>query len=117
MLGIALSPLADKLRSHFPIIDLKTEYSAEVPVAPINGLLTGEVSGTILASAQFIDTAALAFMAQEMGYCLTTYSGEPMPPLSKSNNYRWPALIVSANETLQQKLIAVMSEIDLPWKD
>ena len=116
VLGWALSPLADELRSHYPVIDLKAEYSKDVPVPPINGLLTGEVSGTILASAQFIDTAALAFMAQEMGYCLTTYSGDPLPPLSQSNDYRWPALIVSANETMQRKLIEVMSSVQLPWE-
>ena len=117
VLGWALSPLAGLVRSRYPVIDLKTEYSTEVAVPPINGLLTGEVSGVILASAQFIDTAALSFMAQEMGYCLTTYSGEPMPPLSQSNDYRWPGLIVSANETMQQTLIELMSSAKLPWQD
>ena len=116
VLGWALSPLADKVRSRYPVIDLKNEYSSEVAVPPINGLLTGEVSAVILASAQFIDTAALAFMAQEMGYCLTTYSGDPMPPLSQSSDYRWPGLIVSANETMQRELIEVMSSVTLPWE-
>ena len=115
VLGWALSPLADLVRSHYPVIDLKTEYSAEVAVPPINGLLTGEVAGIILASAQFIDTAALSFMAQEMGYYLTTYTGEPMPPLSESDNYRWSGLIVSATETMQQKLIEIMSSAKLHW--
>ena len=117
VLGWALSPLADLVRSHYPVIDLKTEYSTKVAVPPINGLLTGEVSGVILASAQFIDTAALSFMAQEMGYCLSTYRGEPLPPLSQSKDYRWPGLIVSANETMQQKLIEIMSSAKLPWED
>ena len=114
VLGWALSPLADLVRSHYPVVDIKTDYSTEVAVPPINGLLTGEVSGVILASAQFIDTAALSFMAQEMGYCLTTYTGAPLPPLSESDNYRWPGLIVSANETMQRQLIDIMSSAEIP---
>ncbi len=108
VLGTALSPMADKVRSHYPVIDLKTEYSTEVPVPPINGLLTGEVAGVILASAQFIDTAALAWMAQEMGYYLTTYQGKPLPALSDCENYRQSEIIVSATETMQNKLIEIM---------
>lgn len=111
VLGTALSPIADVVRSHFPVIDLKTEYSSEIPVPPINGLLTGEVAGVILASAQFIDTAALAWMAQEMGYCLTTYTGAPLPPFSTCKNYRQSEIIVSKNETMQQKLIDIMQSI------
>jgi len=111
VLGTALSPIADVVRSHYPVIDLKTQYSSETPVPPINGLLTGEVAGVILASAQFIDTAALAWMAHEMGYCLTTYGGEPLPPLCECENYRQSEIIVSATEEMQQKLIEVMKRV------
>ena len=110
LLGTALSPMADVVRSHFPVIDLKTEYSSETPVPPINGLLTGEIAGVILASAQFIDTAALAWMAKEMGYQLTTYNGEPLPPLSACDSYRQSEIIVSATEAMQNKLIEIMKE-------
>ncbi len=111
VLGTALSPIADAVRSHYPVIDLKNDYSAEVAVPPINGLLTGEVAGVILASAQFIDTAALAWMAQEMGYCLTTYEGKPLPHPSECENYRMSEIIVSATETMQNKLIEIMSSV------
>lgn len=113
LLGWSLSPIADVVRSHYPIIDLRTEYSAHTPIPPINGLLTGEVAGVILASAQFIDTAALAWMSQEMGYCVTDYRGNPLPPLSKCKNYRRTEVIVSATETMQQKLIEIMQTIDI----
>ena len=111
LLGTALSPIADVVRSHYPVIDLKTEYSSEIPIPPINGLLTGEVAGVILASAQFIDTAALAWMAQSMGYCLTTFDGDPLPPFSTCENYRQSEIIVSKNETMQQKLINIMQAV------
>lgn len=108
LLGWALSDMADEMRSHFPVIDLKTEYSTETPVPPINGLLTGEVAGVILASAQFIDTAALAWMAEEMGYFMTTYDGQPLPPLSACKDYRRDEIIVSATEEMQNKLVEIM---------
>lgn len=116
LLGSALSPLADTFReaigsqlpADFSIIDLKAEYSADVPVPPINGLLTGEIAAVVLASAQFIDTAALAWMAAEMGYRLTTYEGKPLPPLSDCKDYRQTEIIVSATEELQQGLIKIM---------
>ncbi|MEO1623327.1 MAG: inositol monophosphatase family protein [Cyanobacteria bacterium J06632_3] len=119
VLGTALSPFADKIRegllttldSPDPVIDLKTAYSSETPVPPINGLLTGEVAGSILASAQFIDTAALAWMASEMGYQLTTYDGKPIAAPANCENYRQSEIIVSANETLQQKLVEIMKSI------
>ncbi|MEL6260244.1 MAG: inositol monophosphatase family protein [Cyanobacteria bacterium J06626_6] len=108
VLGTALSPLAPMVRSHFPVVDLKTEYSADTPIPPINGLFTGEVAGVILASAQFIDTAALAWMASEMGYCLTTYDGKPLPPPSACQGYRQKEIIVSATDDMQKKLIEIM---------
>lgn len=112
LLGWALSPIADIVRSHgISVLDLKTEYSSETPVPPINGLLTGEISGVILASAQFIDTAALAWMAEEMGYFVTTYDGDPLPPLSACKDYRRAEIIVSATESMQQKLIAIMKSV------
>ena len=119
VLGTALSPFADKIRegllttldSPDPVIDLKTAYSSETPVPPINGLLTGEVAGSILASAQFIDTAALAWMASEMGYQLTTYDGKPTAAPANCENYRQSEIIVSANEALQNKLVEIMKSI------
>ncbi|MGC1305682.1 MAG: inositol monophosphatase family protein [Phormidesmis sp.] len=113
LLGVALSPIADAVRSHFPVIDLKTDYSSTVPVPPINGLLTGEVAGVILANAQFIDTAALAWMAQEMGYFLSDYEGNPVKKPSACKNYRISEIIVSATEAMQQKLIEIMGSTRL----
>ncbi len=119
VLGTAISPFADQIRaallttldSSDPVIDLKTAYSSKTPVPPINGLLTGEVCGSILASAQFIDTAALAWMASEMGYQLTTYEGKPVTSPAECENYRQSEIIVSATKELQDKLIEIMRSL------
>ncbi len=121
LLGSALSPIAKEVRSaigkalpaDFSVIDLKQEYSTQTPVPPINGLLTGEIAAVVLGSAQFIDTAALSWMAKEMGYCLTTYDGSPLPPLSDCKDYRQTEIIVSATQELQQGLIEVMKSVVL----
>ncbi|CAN5827903.1 hypothetical protein BH23CYA1_BH23CYA1_03630 [soil metagenome] len=110
-LGWQISPMAEQVRSHYRAININTDYSAEIAVPSINGLLTGEISGAILASGQFIDTAALAFMAKEMGYHLTTYTGSPPPALSACEDYRWPGLIISATESMQQKLVEIMQSV------
>ena len=52
-------------------------------------------------------------MAQEMGYCLTTYEGNPLPPLSACQDYRRSEIIVSATEAMQQKLIEIMKTVEL----
>ena len=111
LLGWALSDIADQVRPHYPVINLKTDYSPDHPVPPINGLLTGEVAGVILAKAQFIDTAALAWMAAGMGYHLTTYDGRPLPPPSACEDYRYAEIIVSATEAMQQKLVEIMKSV------
>ena len=113
VLGTALSPIADIVRSRYPVIDLKTDYSSDIAVPPINGLLTGEVAGVILASAQFIDTAALAWMAKEMGYFLTRYDGSPLLPPSQCENYRQAEIIVSATAEMQQTLIQIMQSVSV----
>ncbi|MEM6451184.1 MAG: inositol monophosphatase family protein [Cyanobacteria bacterium P01_D01_bin.105] len=108
LLGWALSHLADEARSQFSsVIDIKTDYSQETPVPPINGLLTGEVAGVMLASAQFIDTAALAWMASEMGYYISTFDGSALPLLSACENYRRQEIIVSATKKMQKQLIQI----------
>lgn len=106
LLGWALSDLAEKARSQFAaVIDIKNDYSKATPVPPINGLLTGEVAGVMLASAQFIDTAALAWMASEMGYQISTFDGADLPPLSACEDYRRSDIIVSATEEMQKRLV------------
>jgi len=108
LLGWALSHLTEETQRQFSsVIDIKTDYSKETPVPPINGLLTGEVAGVMLASAQFIDTAALAWMASEMGYHISTFEGATLPPLSACKDYRREEIIVSATEEMQQKLIQI----------
>ena len=115
VLGTALSPFAGQISEALktemntsePVIDLKTAYSAEIPVPPINGLLTGEVSGSILASAQFIDTAALAWMASEMGYQLTTYNWSHVTSQANCAHNRHSEIIGLLTVTLHPKIVVI----------
>ncbi|NEP61223.1 MAG: inositol monophosphatase family protein, partial [Symploca sp. SIO2G7] len=83
LLGWALNHLADPLKGSFDIISVKTDYSREVAIPNTNGLLTGDLTGAILAVGQFIDGGALSWMAQEMGYIISDHHGNPLPALSE----------------------------------
>jgi len=47
-----------------------------------------------------------------MGYRLTTYDGNPLPRPAECENYRQSEIIVSASESMQQKLIEIMQSVD-----
>ncbi|MEM8643218.1 MAG: inositol monophosphatase family protein [Cyanobacteria bacterium P01_G01_bin.54] len=109
LLGWDMGYLGDSLKLKYGVIDVKTDYSQTERIPNVNGLLTGELSGAVLARGKFIDGAALSFMAQQMGYLLTTHEGSPMPPLSACQDYQWPGLIVAASEEIHQDLVKAVA--------
>lgn len=112
-LGVGMSQLVESLRDRFDPIDLESVYSSEVEVPNFNGILTGDLAGAVVKSAQFIDGAAIAFMAQEMGCIVTTYDGSPPPPLNQCQNYRRPGLIVANSEETYRFLREVVQSVGL----
>ena len=69
-------------------------------------------------SIEFIDSAALAFLAQEAGCIVTTLDGNPPPPLYTCENYRRTGLITAATASVHQHLLdavqaAIWPRIDL----
>ncbi len=105
MLGSRLAALKPGLSDRYDVISILEDYSAEVRVPTINGILTGELAGVVLAMGQLIDGAALAFLAKEASYIVTTLTGEPLPPLNSVNDYRLPGLIIAATPELHQDLV------------
>ncbi|MEO0541535.1 MAG: inositol monophosphatase family protein [Cyanobacteria bacterium P01_A01_bin.105] len=114
MLGWRMGPLAEHLPTPYQAIDVHRDYSQMTPIPSVNGLLTGDVAGVVLSRAKFIDGAALAFMAQEMGYILTDHTGQTLPPPAACENMNWPGIVVAANETLHQQLLTALTKIDPP---
>ena len=110
LLGWKMGYLSEKVAPNYHPINVKTDYSKNSNIPNVNGLLTGDLTGAVLAKGKFIDGAALAYMAQEMGYILTTHEGEPMPPLNACEDYQWPGLIVASSPEVHQHLLTALAE-------
>ena len=93
----------------YTVFHTKTAYSKETQIPNFNGLLSGDLSGAILARGQFIDGAALAFMAQEMGFIVTTFSGDPPPPLHTCTDYLRPGMVIGCSKVVHSDLLAAVT--------
>jgi fructose-1,6-bisphosphatase/inositol monophosphatase family enzyme len=107
-LGWGMETLADQLTDRYQVIDIANAYSKEVQVPNSAGLLRGELAGAVSRGAQFIDGAALAFIAQEAGCIVTTHDGDPPPPLNACSDYWRPGLIVATSASIHQDLLAAV---------
>ncbi len=105
LLGWRMGSMADKLKHQYDVINVKTSYSKEVQIPNLNGVLSGDLVGAVLSKGQFIDGAALAFLASEAGYLVTTLEGTPLPPLHTCKDYLLPGLIVASSIQVQQHLL------------
>ena len=105
-LGWGLSSLKPKLSEKHNIIDVTTDYSHTEQISNVNGLLTHDLAGAVIAYGNFIDGAALAFIAQEIGYLVTDFEGQSLPPLSESKNNQRPGIIMAATETIQREIMS-----------
>lgn len=110
-LGWTMGNLAPLLADRYSVIDIATAYSKQVQIPLINGMLAGEIAGAVLKAGQWIDSAALAFMAKEAGSIVTTLNGEPLPPLHTCQNYRRSGLIMAASPTVHQDLLAAVQAV------
>jgi fructose-1,6-bisphosphatase/inositol monophosphatase family enzyme len=104
-LGWKVGALVPYLSDRYRVYHTKTDYSRETQIPNFNGLLSGDLSGAVMARGQFIDGAALAFMAEEMGYIVTTFTGEPPPPLHTCSNYLRPGLVIGCSEAVHRDLL------------
>lgn len=105
LLGWGMEWLSPKLQDQYLVIDIATSYSQDIQIPNVNGLLQGEVAGVIVRSGKFIDTGALAFMAQEVGCIVTTFEGTPPPPLDQCENFERPGLVIAVSESVHQDLL------------
>lgn len=105
LLGWGMESLATRLRDRYEVIDVATSYSKDSQIPNVNGMLSGELVGAVIQVGQFIDDAALAFLAQEAGCIVTTLDGTAVPPLYACEDYQRPGLIVAASFSVHQHLL------------
>ncbi|MBE9112370.1 inositol monophosphatase family protein [Nodosilinea sp. LEGE 07298] len=108
-LGWQMGNLVPQLSDRYRVYHTKTDYSKETQIPNFNGLLSGDLAGAVMARGQFIDGAVLAFMAQEMGYIVTTFTGEPLPPLHTCSNYLRPGLVIGSSAAVHNHLLAAVT--------
>jgi fructose-1,6-bisphosphatase/inositol monophosphatase family enzyme len=112
-LGTKLAPLKPYLSDRYTVISISEDYSPTDAVPTVNGILNGGVAGVVLAVGQFIDGAALAFLAREAGHRVTTLTGNPLPPLHQCHDYKTPGLIMAATPDIQRDLLAAVQRAGL----
>ncbi len=104
-LGWAMGKYQAALIDKYQVIDLENDYSPEIKVPNVNGILTEEMAGAIIRRGQFIDGGALAFLAREAGCIVSTFDGSALPPLSQCQDYSLPGLVIATSETVHQDLL------------
>ncbi|WP_138497952.1 inositol monophosphatase family protein [Nostoc sp. PA-18-2419] len=111
LLGWGMNAIAPLLKDNYQVIDIATDYSSEIQIPNLNGILSGDLSGAVIRAGKFIDGAALAFLAKEAGYLVTTLDGSTLPPLYTCKNYSLPGLIVAASKSVHQDLLSATQSL------
>ncbi|MEH2087351.1 inositol monophosphatase family protein [Nostoc sp.] len=108
LLGWGMNSIAHLLKDRYKVIDIAADYSSDIQIPNLNGILSGDLSGAVIKSGKFLDSAALAFIAKEAGWIVTTLDGSTLPPLHTCQNYSMPGLIVAASKSVHQDLLEAM---------
>jgi myo-inositol-1(or 4)-monophosphatase len=111
LLGWGMNAIAPLLKDRYQLIDIATDYSSDIQIPNLNGILNGDLSGAVIRAGKFIDGAALAFVAKEAGYIVTTLDGSILPALSTCKNYSLPGLIIAASKSIHQHLLEAMQSL------
>ncbi len=106
LLGWGMAHLKPALQSKYAVIDIENCYSSDRQLANYNGIFSGDLIGWITKRGKFIDSAALAFMAEENGCKVTGLDGLPLPPLHACKDYSYNGAIVANSSELHQDLLA-----------
>ena len=106
LLGWGMAHLKPAISKEYRAIDIENCYSATEQYPNYNGMFTGDLSGWITKRGKFIDSAALAFMAEESGCIVTGLDGLSLPPLHTCKDYSYSGAIVANSAELHQDLLA-----------
>lgn len=114
LLFMQMSALKPKLSDRHEVINISEDYSKEVGIPSVNAILKGELGGVILAGGQFIDGAALAFLAREAGCIVTDHHGQKLPRLDECEGYLMPGLAIAASEEMHKSLVGALEGFVVP---
>lgn len=110
LLGWGMDALTPWLTEHYTVINVATDYSKDVRIPNVNGILNGELAGVVIRAGKFIDGAALAFLAQAAGAIVTTHTGDPPPPLHTCQDYARPGLAIAASAIVHRHLLTAIQQ-------
>lgn len=99
-----------ELRRRFDEVSSSAEYQAKKRDFYYNAVRC-DLRGALLAEAQVIDGAALAFVAQEMGYRLSSRTGGPLPRLADCPDLVVPGFIVAADGETEEILREISDRV------
>ncbi|MEM8545741.1 MAG: inositol monophosphatase family protein [Cyanobacteria bacterium P01_H01_bin.119] len=111
LLGWDMEALRDKLSDRYSVVSVQEDYRSDRLIPTVNNILTGDLCGVVLARGKFIDGAALATLAQGMGYRISDHDGSALPPLHACKNYQWPGLIMAASDEVYQDLLMALKAV------
>ena len=106
LLGWGMAHLKSALQDKYQVIDIENCYSSETKFPNYNGIFSGDLVGWITKRGKFIDSAALAFMAEENGCMVTGLDGVSLPPLHDCVDYSYSGAIVARTSQIHQDLLA-----------
>ena len=107
LLGWGMAHIKPALQDKYRVIDIENSYSSSQH-PNYNGIFSGDLIGWVTKRGKFIDSAALAFMAQQNGCIVTGFDGLPLPPLHTCENYSYDGAIVANSAELHQDLLAAV---------
>ncbi|MEM7593475.1 MAG: inositol monophosphatase family protein [Cyanobacteria bacterium P01_A01_bin.83] len=113
LLGWGMAYLKPALSDKYQVIDIENCYDSTVKYPNYNGIFSGDLIGWITRRGKFIDSAALAFMAQQQGCIVTSLDGSPLPPLHTCQDYSYDGAIVANTPQLHQDLLAACQKFAL----
>ena len=105
LLGFAMQSWADKMGDTFELIRVAEDYSATDLIPNVNGTLTGDLSGAVLAKGNWIDGGAIAFLLQEAGGKVSDLNGRPLPPLDQCVDNKFAGMIIAISPEIHQLIL------------
>lgn len=96
------------LRDTFDTVVCSAEYKKGNEEPYFSAILRGDLRGALLDSSQIIDGAALAFVAQEMGFIVRTHDGGPIPAPVDHPSLVLPGMVAGDSEETVAALLAAL---------